>query len=208
MGDPKYIYDLRQVVYDAQVLQSSTNTVAVTQDIDDTTSYAGVTEALGGAWTVGAGGTNGLAALAARLEFPKNLVFTVAGAHVTQYYARAYGIGMNGRMQSELFTITAAGTYTGNLAFLTCDRVAFWGYVGAGLDTTEEVMIGVGTKVGLPMPEGAVLVDVIKERFNSVEIINNPAGVNRTYGTYIPTSTLDASKVLELWYTIKIPLNF
>lgn len=207
MGDPKYIYDLRQVVYDAQIALAELDDIAATQDVDGGALYAGATEALGASWTTGAGGDSGLAALAARIEHPRNVVITVtAGGGFTGGYGKVYGIGMNGKMVSEEFTFpSGTSTNTGNVPFLTVDRFNYWGVTGSitGDDTFK---IGIGAKIGLPMPEGAILVDVIKERFNSVDIAVAPANINRTYGTYIPVSTLDASKVLELWYSIKIPL--
>ena len=206
MGDPKYIYDLRQVVYDTGIVVAETDDLAAAQDIDDCTGYAATTEAAGACLTTGAGGPSGLTAVAARLEHPRNIVVTIAGGNATGGYIKAYGIGMNGKMTSELFTITGgAVTLTGNVPFLTVDRVAIWGVTGS-LGASDHISIGAGAKIGLPMPEGAILVDVIKERFNLVDIAVTPANVNRTYGTYIPTSTLDGAKVLELWYAIKIPL--
>jgi len=206
MGDPKYIYDLRQVVYDAQIVLAELVLIAAAQDLDDTTGYAGATEAAGGAWTTGAGGPTGLTALAARIEHPRNVVLTQTVGGATGGYARVCGIGMNGKMVSELFTLGAVtATLTGNVPFLTVDRIAIWGVTGT-LTEADHLQAGCGAKIGLPMPEGSVLVDVVKERFNAVDVAVTPANINRTYGTYIPTSTLDGAKVLELWYSIKTPL--
>lgn len=206
MGDPKYIYDLRQVVFDAGIVAAETVLIAADQDIDDSTGYANTTEATGACWTTGAGGPSGLTAVAARIEHPRNIVVTHTVSGCTGGYAKAYGIGMNGKMVSEAFTLGAAtATLTGNVPFLTVDRFYIWGVTGT-LAAGDHIKIGNGAKIGLPMPEGAILVDVVKERFNGADIAVTPANVNRTYGTYIPTSTLDGAKVLELWYTIKIPL--
>ena len=198
MGDPKYIYDLRQVIYDTGIVVAETDDLATAQDIDDCTGYSSSTEPAAGNVT--------LNAIAARMEHPRSIVVTLAGGNATGGYIKAYGIGMNGKMTSELFTITSGtATLTGNVPFLTVDRIGVWAVTGS-LGTSDHISVGAGAKIGLPMPEGAVLVDVIKERFNLVDIAVTPANVNRTYGTYIPTSTLDGAKALELWYSIKIPL--
>jgi len=88
MGDPKYIYDLRQVVYDAGIVAAETVLIAADQDIDDSTGYANTTEATGACWTTGAGGPSGLAAVAARIEHPRNIVVTHTVSGCTGGYAK------------------------------------------------------------------------------------------------------------------------
>lgn len=199
MGEPKVIRDLRQVVFDSGIVLAETVLVAADQDIDDCTGYATATEPTGD-------GNVTLAAVAARIEHPRNVVITItAGGGFLTGNAKVYGRGMNGRATSESFTLTGAGTYTGNVPFLTIDRAVIYNVTGT-LTTDDLIKIGNGAKIGLPMPDGAVLVDIVKERFNGVDIAITAANVNRTYGTYTPASTLDGAKVLELWYTIDIPL--
>ena len=206
MGDPKYIYDLRQVIYDAGIVLAELVLIAAAQDLDDSTGYASTTEAAGACWTTGAGGPTGLTALAARIEHPRNVVLTHTVDGCTGGNVRVMGIGMNGKVVSELFTLGAVtATLTGSVPFLTVDRINIWGVTGT-LTANDHLQAGCGAKIGLPMPEGAILVDVVKERFNLVDVAVTPANVNRTYGTYTPTSTLDGAKALELWYSIKIPL--
>ena len=196
MGDPKTILELRQVVYDSQIVAAETVLIAAAQDIDDMTGYAGTTEPTGT-------GNVTLTAIAARIEHPRNVVLTISGGNVTAGYAKVYGMGMNGKYTSELFTFTSgAATLTGNVPFLTVDKVNVWGITGS-LGSSDHLSIGNGAKIGLPMPENAELVDVVKERFNQADIAITPANINRTYGTYTPTSTLDGAKALELWYVIK-----
>lgn len=199
MGDPKKILELKQVVFDAGIVAADTVLVAANQDVDDCTGYASAE---------GTGTVNiTLAAVAARIEHPRNVVVTIAGTHLTGGTVKVYGMGMNGKPTSEEFTLTGAGTYTGNVPFLTIDKANIFDVTGT-LDATDNVYIGNGAKIGLPMPENAKLVDVVKERFNAVDIAVTPANINRTYGTYTPTSTLDGSKVLEIWYTVETLLNW
>lgn len=202
MGDPKVIRDLRYVVYDSTIVAAETVLIAADQDIDDCTGYATVTE------PTGAGNVT-LDAVAARLEHPRNVVITItAGGGFLTGNAVVYGRGMQGgKPVSEAFTFTGGGTYTGNVPFLTVDRVCIFNVTGT-LTASDNIKIGNGAKIGVPMPEGAKLVDVIKERFNLVDVVINSVYVNRTYGTYTPTSTLDAAKILELWYTVDIPFNW
>jgi hypothetical protein len=204
MGEPKVLYYLRHEVYDSQILAAeAVGVVAAAQDLDDTTGYAGATEALGASWTTGAGGPSGLTAVAARLEHPRNVLLVQVVDGLTAGNARVLGIGMDGRKVDELFTLKAAsGTLTGNVPFLRVDRVNIWGVTGT-LTGNDHLAIGTGAKIGLPMGSDCVLVDVVKERFNNVDIAVTPANIDRTYGTYVPTSTLDGAKILELWYTYK-----
>lgn len=201
MGDPKTILELKHVVYDSQIVAAETVLIAAAQDFDDMTGYSAATE------PTGAGNVT-LTAVAARIEHPRNVVLTVAGGNLTAGYAAVYGMGMNGKAKRELFTFTGGtGTLTGNVPFLTVDKVTVWGCTGS-LGASDHLSIGNGAKIGLPLAENAELVDVVKERFNQVDVAVTPANINRTYGTYTPTSTLDGSKVLELWYTVKTLLNW
>lgn len=200
MGEPKKIRELKQVVYDSQIVAAETVLIAAAQDFDDMTGYSGTTE------PTGAGNVT-LTAVAARIEHPRNVVLTVTGGNLTAGTAVVYGLGMNGNPTSESFTLTGNGTYTGNVPFLTVDRVVVYGCTGS-LGASDHLSIGCGAKIGLPMAEEAVLVDVVKERFNQVDIAVTPANINRTYGTYTPASTLDGSKVLELWYITETLLDW
>ena len=201
MGDPKVILELKQVVYDSDIVLAETVLVAAAQDMDDCTGYAGTTEPTGT-------GNITLAAVAARIEHPRNVVVTISGGNATAGYVKVYGMGCKGVPVSELFTITSgACTLTGNVPFLTVDKANVWAVTGS-LGASDHVSIGNGAKIGLPMAEDAELVDVIKERFNKADIAVTPANIDRTYGTYTPGSTLDGAKPLELWYTVKTVLKW
>lgn len=209
MSEPKVIYDLRQVVYDAGILLAETDNLMAAEDIDDMTGYAGATEALGAVLTnAGGGGTTGLVAVAARIEHPRNIVLTQVVDGCTGGNVRVIGIGMNGVPTSEVLALLAtSGTVTGNVPFLRVDEVHVWGVTGT-LSTTDTLAIGLGAKIGLPMGSDCTLFDVVKERFNAVDVAVTPGNINRTYGTYTPASTLDGAKALEIWYTTKRVLNF
>lgn len=196
MNDPKEIFDLRQVIYDVPIVAGKTE-VAAAQDFDDITGYSGSAET---------DNTLTLAAIAARIEWPRNVVLTVSGGNLTAGYVKVYGTGTSGRKTSELFTLTGDGTYTGNVPFVTVDRASVWGCEGT-LGASDHVAIGNGAKIGLPLGDDTELVDVIKERFNGAEIAVTGT-VNRQYGTYIPASTLDGAKNLEIWYTTKRTLKW
>ena len=194
-NNPKEILQLRQVVYDSGIVAAETDDVAASQDIDDVTGYAGTTET---------DNTITLAAIAARQEHPRNVVVTItAGGGLTGGAKVAvYGMGIQGVKVREEFTyVTSAAAITGNVPFVTVDRVSIWGCTGT-LTTNDKIKVGAGAKIGLPMGLDEQLVDVVKERFNAAEIAVTGT-VNRTYGTYTPASTLDGSKALEIWYTTK-----
>jgi hypothetical protein len=196
MNDPKEIFDLRVVTYVNPVV-AETNDIAAAQDFDDVTGYAGAAET---------DNTLTLAAIAARIEHPRNVVLTVTGGNLTLGYVAVYGTGVSGRKVRELFTLTGDGTYTGNVPFVTVDRASVWGCTGS-LGASDHVSIGAGAKIGVPLGDDTELVDIIKEKFDNAEIAVSGT-VNRVYGTYIPASTLDGSKTLELWYTTKRTLKW
>jgi hypothetical protein len=209
MSEPKVIYDLRQVIYDAGILLAETDNLMAAEDIDDMTGYAEAEEADGAVLTnAGGGGTTGLVAVAARIEHPRNIVLTQVVDGLTGGNVRICGIGMTGLPTSELLTLLGtSGTVTGNVPFLRVDEVHVWGVTGT-LSGTDTLAIGLGAKIGLPMGTDCQLFEVVKERFNAVDVAVTTANVNRTYGTYTPASTLDGSKALEIWYVVKRTLNF
>jgi hypothetical protein len=200
IGEPKVLYDLRHDVFDSQVALAETNDLLALEDLDGMTGYAGATEALGAVLTnAGGGGTTGLTAIAARMEHARNIVLTLTGSNMTGGYVRALGIGTDGLLADELFTLTVAGTYTGKVPFICVREVHVWGITGT-LDTTDEMSIGIGAKLGLLRDPGAVVCDVLKERHNQADIVVTPANINRQYGTYEPTSAPSATHIIELWY--------
>jgi hypothetical protein len=197
MGDPKVLYGLRYVAYDSTIEVAEADNVLAEVDIHSITGYAGAVET---------DNTFTLAAIAGRILHPRNVVLTITAGTMTGGKFAVYGTGMQGTKVREEFTVTGAGTYTGNVPFVTVDRVSVWGCTGT-VGNDDEISIGIGAKIGIPLGEDMELVDIVKERFNAAEIA--PLGtVNRQYGTYIPVSTLDGAKALELWYTYKRTLTW
>lgn len=209
MSEPKVKYTLRQVVYDAGITAAAAADLLAAEDIDDMTGYAGATEADGAVLTnAGGGGTTGLVAVATRLEHPRNIRLTQVVDGCTGGNVRLIGIGMNGLPTSEVIALrSSSGSTDGNVPFLRVDEVHVWGVTGT-LSTTDTLAITNGPKIGLPLGTDEELFDVVKERFNADDILVAVAGIDRTYGTYDPTSTLDGSKVLEIWYTTKTIQNY
>lgn len=199
-NNPKEIIQLRQVIYDSGIVAAEADDIAASQDLDDVTGYAGATET---------DNTLTLAAIAARIEHPRNVVITVtAGGGLTGGAKFAvYGTGLQGVKVREEFTyVTSAAAIIGNVPFLTVDRVSVWGCEGT-LTTNDVVTVGVGAKIGLPRGLDEEVVDIIKERFDGADIA--PSGtLDRQYGTYTPASKLDGLKALELWYTTKKVLTW
>jgi hypothetical protein len=213
MGEPKVTYDLRQVIFDVEIPVAGTTETLAAEDFDGMTNYAHADEDGGAVLTnAGGGGTTGLTAVAARHDHPRNVVLTIVRSGITGGYIRVCGIGMQGLPTNELFTHTgASATLTGNVPFLRVDEVHVWGITGTA-DANDHLSIGIGAKLGLPMGTDCVLFDVVKERFGvsgtESDVAVTPGNINRTYGTYTPTSTLDAAKVIELWYVVKRTLTY
>lgn len=209
MSEPKVKYTLRQVVYDSGITAAAAVDLLAAEDIDDMTGYAGATEADGAVLTnAGGGGTTGLVAVAARLEHPRNIRLTQVVDGCTGGNVRLIGIGMDGLPTSEVITLrSSSGSTDGNVPFLRVDEVHVWGVTGT-LSTTDTLAITNGPHIGLPLGTDEELFDVVKERFNAADIAVSVSGIDRTYGTYHPTSTLDGGKVLEIWYTTKTLQNY
>jgi hypothetical protein len=197
MSGPKVIRSLRRVEYDSQIAAAETNDILAQVDIHAVSGYDGTTET---------DNTFTLTAIAARIEHPRNVVVTMEAVNLTGGYVKVYGMGMQGFPVNELFTLTGSATLTGNVPFLTVDRVSVWGCTGSPGET-DHISIGIGAKIGVPLSSHEKLVDVVKERFDHVDIAVTGT-VNRQYGTYIPASTLDAAKVLELWYTTDLTITW
>ena len=128
MSEPKVKYTLRQVVYDTGITAASAVDLLAAEDIDDMTGYAGATEADGAVLTnAGGGGTTGLVAVAARLEYPRNIRLTQVVDGCTGGNVRLIGIGMNGLPTSEVIALrSSSGSTDGNVPFLRVDEVHVW----------------------------------------------------------------------------------
>ena len=195
MSDPKVMVDLRICNYGTPAAAEDDN-VAASQDVDDVTGYAGTTET---------DNTLTLAAIAARLESPRNVVVTVtAGGGLTAAKFAVYGMGILGEPVREEFTyVTSAAAITGNVPFVTVDRISVWGVTGT-ITTDDVVKVGVGAKLGLPMGSDCVVQSVVREWSNNVDLAVDESKLNRTYGTYAATLNTPC----ELWYIVRRTLTY
>lgn len=177
---------------------ADTTSVYADTDIDDTSGHLGATEALGGNLT--------LAAIATRQNVARNVVITItdADSSITGGKVAVYGLDANGIPAREEFEVSGGTeTLTGNVAFATVDKVTLWGFTGTIDNTSDNIKIGGGTKLGLPMGGNCTLLDVIKESADgSLQVVTH-ANIDRTYGTYICTSALNGTNEQEITYTFK-----
>jgi hypothetical protein len=114
------------------------------------------------------------------------------------------GRDQDGKPVSEVFTYTAAGAYTGNVAFSYVERIIFaltGTFTGAG---DETVAVATATKIGLPVGQDGELVSVWKDVHAGS--IGTVGVYNRTYGTIIPASAPNADHTQEFYYTYKVKL--
>lgn len=198
----KEIYEVGHVLYTAPIA-AETVTIVADIDIDDHAGYDAAAEEDGGDLT--------LAAIASRVVMPRNLVVTItdANASITGGYVTVFGIDANGEPVKEVFTaVGGTQTITGNVAFAQVTRAVVWGFTGTVTAADDNVKIGVGNKIGLPMGRNCVLLDVIKDLHNNVGIQIVPANIDRTYGTYTGTNAANADHNIELWYTFKRMLDW
>jgi hypothetical protein len=201
----KEIYCTGHVLYlAADALAAETTTIVADLDIDDVAGYDAATEELGGKRT--------LAAIATRLEVPRNVVITVtdANASITAGNISVSGLNASGYPIREVFTITSGAgtvTFTGNEAFSEVSAVTCWGFVGC-TNVDDNIKVGIGNKIGLPMGKDCQLIDVFKVHHDAAAEAVLVSGINRTYGTYTGTNAAGADHNMEIWYTYKHLLNW
>jgi hypothetical protein len=204
MSESKVIIEMGRVLYTAPIAADDV-TIVADIDINDHSGYDKAAEAEGGALT--------LAAIAARVVMPRNLIVTVTDADssiASGGKCTVFGIDANGVATKEVFNIGAGtATYTGNVAFAQVTKAVVWGFTAAEVTNVEDnIKIGVGDKIGLPMGPDCVLLDVIKDLHANAGIAVVPANINRTYGTYTGTNAAGADHNIEIWYTFKRLLNW
>ena len=188
----------------AEFVAADTTTIVADLDIDDVAGYDGATEDLGGART--------LNTLATRQEVARNVVVTITDADksITAGNVTVRGLDANGLPVGETFTMTSGAgtnTFTGNVAYSVISSVVAWGFAGV-TNEDDNLKVGCGDKIGLPMGANCKLVDVFKELHNAACIAVNPEGVDRTYGTYTSDSAGGGDHTGEFWYTYKVMLNW
>jgi len=203
MSEPKEIYLTGHVKHlAADAILAELVTIVADLDIDDVAGYDGATEDAGGART--------LAAIAARLEVPRNVVITITDADVsiTAGYVTVRGLNASGFPCGETFTVKGGTeTITGNEAYSMITSVVCWGFAGV-TNADDNIKVGVGNKIGLPMGRDCKLVDVFAEKHDAANVVVTPGGVNRTYGTYTTANTPNADHDMEFFYTFKAMLNW
>jgi hypothetical protein len=200
----KEIYDCGRVIFPAaSTIAAETVTVVADVGVSTISGHAGATVDVGGALT--------LAAIATRMEMPRNVIVTItdADSSITGGYVVVAGLNASGYPISESFTIAAGtATYTGNQAYSEISAATVYGFSGETADD-DKVKIGVGNKIGLPMGKDCVLLDVYAAHHGGAKEAVLLSGVNRTYGTYTGTSAAGAGDhEMEFWYTFKRMLNW
>ena len=205
MSEPKEILLAGWVKYTAaEAIAAETATIVADLDIDDVAGYDGATEDLGGART--------LATLATRQEIPRNVVVTITDADksITAGNVTVRGLDASGQPVGETFSMTSGAgttTFTGDYAYSVISSVVAWGFAGV-TNADDNLKVGCGTKIGLPMGANCKLENVYFERHNNANVAVNSEGINRTYGTYLSDSLCAADHDIEFWYTYKVMLNW
>lgn len=205
MSEPKEILLAGWVKYTAaEAIAAETVTIVADLDIDDVAGYDGATEDLGGART--------LATLATRQEIPRNVVVTItdADASITAGNVTVRGLDASGQPVGETFSMTSGAgttTFTGDYAYSVISSVVAWGFAGV-TNADDNLKVGCGTKIGLPMGANCKLENVYFERHNNANVAVNSEGINRTYGTYLSDNLGAGDHDIEFWYTYKVMLNW
>ena len=205
MSEPKEIILTGHVLFPAAAfVAAETTTIVADLDIDDVAGYNGATEDAGGART--------LNTLATRMEVPRNVVVTItdADASITAGNVTVRGLDASGQPVGETFSMTSGAgttTFTGNYAYSVISSVVAWGFAGV-TNVDDNLKVGCGNKVGLPMGANCKLENVFFERHNSANVAVNSEGIDRTYGTYTSDSAGGGDHIAEYWYTYKVMLNW
>ncbi len=205
MSEPKEILLTGHLLLAAaEWIAAETVTIVADLDIDDVAGYDGATEDAGGART--------LNTLATRQEVARNVVVTItdADASITAGNVTVRGLDANGQPVGETFTMTSGAgttTFTGNVAYSVISSVVAWGFAGV-TNVDDNLKVGCGNKIGLPMGANCKLVDVFKELHNAACVAVNSEGIDRTYGTYTSDNAGGGDHTGEFWYTFKVMLNW
>ncbi len=202
MSEPKKIRMPGRLVLLAPVA-AETITIVADTDINTFTGYNGATESAGAALT--------MAAIATRQECGRNVVMTITDANstVTGGYVKVYGMGIGGNSTSETLTIPGTGTatVTGSVPFVYISNATIWGVTGTA-GSGDKIKIGQGAKLGLPMPDEAKLVAVVKERTGNANVEIKQSSVDYTNKTYTPGGTLNESNNVEIDYVYDLMINW
>lgn len=151
--------------------------------------------------------TAGALTIAAQPDYPRNLRIFITDANTSLEGAVVTITGKNARGEVivEAVTFTVGGTqnkYTSNaFAKVTSAVITTTGTVTA---TDDKVAIGIGNKLGLFLPPGAILDSIIKCTYDEAD---EDGTVDLTYGTYLPAGTLDASDQVEVSYLYSVAID-
>lgn len=139
-------------------------------------------------------------------DYPRNLIaiLTDVNASITGGTVTVYGLDQNGEAISEVFTFTAAGTQTGNKAFSKVSAAVWALTSGTVTASDDKIAIGVGNKLGLPAGPGAVYEEMLNRTFDGDA---DTGTFNKTYGTYLPSGTLNGAKEIDLTYRFRVPIH-
>lgn len=201
MSEPKELLLTGWVTYAAaEAIAAETVTIVADLDIDDVAGYDGATEDLGGART--------LNTLATRQEIPRNVVVTITDADksITAGNVTVRGLNASGQPVGETFTMTSGAgttTFTGNEAYSVISSVVAWGFAGV-TNADDNLKVGCGNKIGLPMGANCKLENVFLEQHNAANVAVNSEGIDRTYGTYTSDNAAGGDHIMTFWYTYKV----
>lgn len=146
--------------------------------------------------------TNTTLTLATQPDYPRNVVITIVDTtpSITVGTVTVTGTLADGSTaQTEVFNCAAgAGTYTGAKAFAKITSIVTTSFATLGGAGDETIAVGVGTKLGLSFR--GTLVSVFKACVDNAD--ETVGTVSTTYGTIIPTSVPNGTRVYDFYYTL------
>lgn len=126
---------------------------------------------------------------------------TDANSSISAGTVTIVGVGAAGQALSQVIPL-AGGTRTvvTTDAYASVTSATIAGLAGHGAG--DNIGIGVGSALGLPIPAGATDVSVYKA---TVDYVNEAVGtVDATARTVAPTTAGNGTRVFEFWYTYKV----
>ncbi|MEQ1643676.1 MAG: hypothetical protein ABL959_09560 [Pyrinomonadaceae bacterium] len=143
------------------------------------------------------------ATIAAQPKTPRNLKITITDGNsgISAYSITVVGKAPNGETISETFTFADGLTPAGSKVFASLTTVTVNSIVGDGASDTLD--IGMGSKLGLPVPLGATGLTLSK--LISDGTIEAASAVDTTNNSFTPTTAPNGTKIFEVWFGYGFP---
>ena len=141
--------------------------------------------------------------LPAPFKTPRNVVLniTVGNTSILTYSITVAGLAPDGTVISETFTQVQGLTPAGSKIFASLTSVTINSITGDGAGDTLDV--GMGAKLGLPLPYGSTGLVIQKLAVDGV--IEAASATDQTNNSFTPTTAANGAKIFTVWFSYADP---